>query len=492
MTLDQLHVENQPNGYDNPTLQEDIPGDPGNTPPTVPTHSPSHAKPIREPSVYVVEIVQEKGKDFDTTYEPYQNRDVKHPTTYWDTLFHMLKASLGTGILAMPNAFHNSGYLIGLVGTLLIGFLCTYSMHMLINCHYELCRRKKVPSLTYPGIAEAAFEEGPERLRWLAPIGQPLCNAFLIMYQIGTSCIYVVFIASNIKAVCDMYLGEHDVRTYMMYIFIPLVLICWVRNLKLLAPFSTVANIATVISFGITFYYVFTDVPSISERHAFGDFHGLPLFFGTVLFAMEAIGVIMPLENEMAKPKKFSSAMGVLNVSMVPITLLYTLVGFFGYIKYGEKAEGSITLNLPHDEKLAQSVKLMLAMAIYCTYALSQYVAFDLLWNNIIEPKLEKTKMKIIYEYGVRTTIVIITFVLAAAIPNLELFISLIGALCLATMGIALPAIIQMLTFWDSIHGLEKTIFVLKNLTMILIAVMGFLIGVTTSVSEIMHKIFLI
>jgi Transmembrane amino acid transporter protein. len=80
--------------------------------------------------------------------------------------------------------------------------------------------------------------------------------------------------------------------------------------------------------------------------------------------------------------------------------------------------------------------------------------------------------------------------VLAAAIPNLELFISLIGALCLATMGIALPAIIQLLTFWDSLHGLEKTIFILKNLTMILIAIMAFLIGVTTSVSEILHKIF--
>lgn len=83
---------------------------------------------------------------------------------------------------------------------------------------------------------------------------------------------------------------------------------------------------------------------------------------------------------------------------------------------------------MPHDEKLAQSVKLMLAMAIYCTYALSQYVAFDLLWNNIIEPKLEKTKMKIIYEYGVRTTIVIITCeylhprstYLSKVIPSLE------------------------------------------------------------------------
>ncbi len=52
---------------------------------------------------------------------------------YLDTIFHMLKASLGTGILAMPNAFHNAGYAVGLIGTLTIGFLCTYNIHMLVR-----------------------------------------------------------------------------------------------------------------------------------------------------------------------------------------------------------------------------------------------------------------------------------------------------------------------------------------------------------------------
>lgn len=50
-----------------------------------------------------------------------------------ETLLHMLKASLGTGILAMPNAFHNAGYVVGIVGTLVIGFLCTYCIHILVS-----------------------------------------------------------------------------------------------------------------------------------------------------------------------------------------------------------------------------------------------------------------------------------------------------------------------------------------------------------------------
>lgn len=58
----------------------------------------------------------------------------------------------------------------------------------------------------------------------------------------------------------------------------------------------------------------------------------------------------MPLENEMKEPKSFASPFGVLNCALFPITILYTFVGFFGYLQYGEKAAGSITLNLPDGE----------------------------------------------------------------------------------------------------------------------------------------------
>ena len=45
---------------------------------------------------------------------------------------------------------------------------------------------------------------------------------------------------------------------------------------------------------------------------------------------------------------------GVLNTSMSLITNLYIGVGFFGYLKYGEDIKGSISLNLPPSDVLAQ------------------------------------------------------------------------------------------------------------------------------------------
>lgn len=61
-----------------------------------------------------------------------------------ETLIHLLKGSLGTGILAMPNAFHHSGWVVGSIGTIVIGIICTYCIHMLLRSAYELCKRKKV------------------------------------------------------------------------------------------------------------------------------------------------------------------------------------------------------------------------------------------------------------------------------------------------------------------------------------------------------------
>lgn len=57
-----------------------------------------------------------------------------------------------------------------------------------------------------------------------------ITNAFLLTYQIGTCCIYVVFVASNIKAIVDYFTGvETDVRLFMVIILLPLILINWVN-----------------------------------------------------------------------------------------------------------------------------------------------------------------------------------------------------------------------------------------------------------------------
>lgn len=64
---------------------------------------------------------------------------------------------------------------------------------------------------------------------------------------------------------------------------------------------------------------------------------------------MEGIGLVMPVENEMKNPRRFLGCPGVLNTAMVIVISLFVVMGFFGYLQYGEEAKGSVTLNLPED-----------------------------------------------------------------------------------------------------------------------------------------------
>ncbi|XP_048505508.1 proton-coupled amino acid transporter-like protein CG1139 isoform X2 [Athalia rosae] len=419
-------------------------------------------------------------------YDPYLHREVEHPTTTADTLLHLLKGSLGTGILAMPKAFDNAGWAVGLIGTLLIGLLCTYCIHLLLKSEYEMCRRKKIASLTYPAVAENALREGPNFFKRFSKAAPHIINVFLMIYQLGGCSVYVVFIATNIKTALEPHVPIIDLRLYMLILLVPLIFINWVRNLKFLVPFSTIANIVSFVSFGIILYYIFREPLDFSEREPVGMLSNFPLFFGTVLFALEAIGVIMPLQNEMRTPKSFGRSFGVLNIGMGTVIILYLAVGFTGYIRYGNALLGSITLNLP-DEILAKSVQVLLAFSIYVTHALMCYVAIEISWNDYLGPKLEKSSHRLLWEYVLRTSLVIFTFLCAVAIPQLELFISLIGALSLSGLGLGFPAIIHTCAFWKVTHGSRKIIMVAKNSFVVIFGILGLVAGTYTSLRDIVE-----
>lgn len=121
-------------------------------------------------------------------------------------------------------------------------------------------------------------------------------NAFLLTFQLGTCCVYIVFISSNVKAVMDQYVEEIGIEIYMLIFLLPLILLNWIKNLKLLAPFSTLANCVTVVSFGTILYYIFSKGVTFEDRKPVGELANFPLYFGTVLFALEAVGVVSELK----------------------------------------------------------------------------------------------------------------------------------------------------------------------------------------------------
>ena len=59
---------------------------------------------------------------------------------------------------------------------------------------------------------------------------------------------------------------------------------------------------------------------------------------------------MLPLQSEMKIPEQFTKRFGVLNVGMTIVASLLIVMGFLGYLKYGDEVQGSLTLNLPQKD----------------------------------------------------------------------------------------------------------------------------------------------
>lgn len=428
-----------------------------------------------------VETGQGDGKSFD----PFSERKIDNPTTDCDTLTHLLKASLGTGILSMPIAFKNAGLLAGVFATILVAFVCTHCAYILIKCAHLLYYKTRRTEMGFADVAEVAFATGPQWGRKFAKPIRYLIQISLFATYFGTCSVYAVIVAANFQQIVDHYKEEgsesSSLRLITAFLLIPMILLSWVPNLKYLAPVSMVANIFMGTGLGITFYYLVWDLPSISAVPLFASIEDFPRFFSITIFAMEAIGVVMPLENNMKTPQHFVGICGVLNKGMSGVTLIYIFLGFLGYIKYQDATMDSITLNLPTEEIPAQVVKILIALAVYCTFGLQFYVCLDIAWNGL-KDRFQKKPM--LANYILRTVMVTGAVLLAVAVPTIEPFIGLIGAFCFSILGLLIPVFIETVTYWEVGFGPGNWV-ALKNIVICVIGLMALIFGSRSALMQI-------
>lgn len=78
-------------------------------------------------------------------------------------------------------------------------------------------------------------------------------------------------------------------------------------------------------------------------------------------------------------------------------------------------------------------------------------------------------------------------------VPDIDLVINLTGAMCLSIVGVALPAIINHLTFYNERRMQGRWayfLFCLKNIFIVLVGISAMFIGTTTSMKDIINKMY--
>ncbi|CAG9138118.1 hypothetical protein JYU34_000479 [Plutella xylostella] len=437
---------------------------------------------VYQSSDYILGLQLESKTESEKRKEEDDTHQVKHPTSYAETILHIFRGNIGTGLLAMGDAFKNGGLVFGSIMTVFLGIISVHSQHLLLNCSDEMYRqtkREKPPN--FADTVGLVFATASPRLRPLALPMKILVNLFLCATQLGFCCIYIVFIANNVKMICDQYFNL-ELSVHMIFVVVPILLVCMVRNLKYLTPFSTVANILMFLGVSVVIYEAAQNLPPVHTRAYIADWRQLPLYFGTAIYAFEGIGLVLPLKNEMRNPEVFQKPFGVLNVGMVIVGCIFITVGFLGYLQWGDDVAGSLTLNLEPGQIVSKLVQVAIALAMLLTYPLQFYVPVDITWPSLM--KRFGGSNPVAMELFYRVLLVLLTFILAESIPQLGLFISLVGAVSSTALALIFPPIIEMVMAAQK-PGRVTFYMVVKDLVIITLGIFIFVTGTFESITSI-------
>uniref|UniRef100_A0A182YF88 Amino acid transporter transmembrane domain-containing protein n=1 Tax=Anopheles stephensi TaxID=30069 RepID=A0A182YF88_ANOST len=370
-------------------------------------------------------------------YDPYKHRTISKPNSTFGTFVHVMKGAMGVGILSMPYAIRNGGLIFGVIGTFLLGMLYSHCVHLLVDTAYKICKRERIPMLSFAQTVDRACALGSPRMR---PMGKILKNVvdYFLMIPIS-SMIYMVFVGSTIHDVINARTDlDWDVRIYILLVAVPAIGITQVREIKYLVPFSAIATTLIFANVVISLYYIFKEPLSFDDRDLFPSFDSLTNFLG--------------------------------------------FIGVVGYLRYGDKIQGSITLNFPQEEDLAMVIQILSAVAILFSIGIFFYVPIETVWRRVHErvpPKWHvavQTLIRLAYLLGI--------VAIACAVPDIGTFVGFIGAVFNPILALWFPIIVDSIYRWPGDFGWMKWRLV-KNGLMALFGLYLLITGTISSVEDI-------
>ncbi|KAM5298596.1 proton-coupled amino acid transporter 2 [Ctenodactylus gundi] len=415
--------------------------------------------------------------------------------TGFQTLVHLVKGNMGTGILGLPLAVKNAGILMGPLSLLAMGFIACHCMHLLVMCARHFCHRLNKPFMDYGDTVMHGLEASPSL--WLqnhAHWGRRVVSFFLVVTQLGFCCVYIVFLADNLKQVIEAVNGTTtscyyngtvtltptmDSRLYMLASLPFLALLVLIRNLRVLTIFSMLANISMLVSLVIIAQHIAQGIPDPRQLPLVASWKTYPLFFGTAIFSFESIGVVLPLENKMKDARRFPA---ILSLGMSIITTLYIGIGALGYLRFGDDVKASITLNLPNCW-LYQAVKLLYILGILCTYALQFYVPAEII-IPCATARVAK-RWALLADLCIRLAMVCLTCVLAILIPRLDLVLSLVGSVSSSALALIIPPLLEILTYHS--EGISS-LTIAKDALISILGFVGFVAGTYQALDELIES----
>ncbi|GKV22338.1 hypothetical protein SLEP1_g32218 [Rubroshorea leprosula] len=329
-------------------------------------------------------------------------------TTFLKTCFNGLNALSGVGILSIPYALSQGGWL-SLIVLFLVAILCWYTGLLLRRCMDSSMRIK-----TYPDISELAFGYR----------GRAIVSIFLYLELYLVAVEFLILEGDNLHKlfpnmefkIAGLKIGGK--QGFVLLTSLVVLPSTWLKSLGIMAYFSAGGVLASIV------------------------------LVVCVLWVGAVDGVVFPtLCNSMKDRSKFSK---VLHVCFITSTIIYASMAVIGYRMYGEHLNAQVTLNLP--------VRKTSTKIAICTTLINPLTKYAIILTPLATAIEETTYLRNSRTLSIliRTALVGSTVVVALTIPFFGYIMAFIGASVDVTGSMLMPCLCYLKINKDSrSFGLE-------------------------------------
>lgn len=347
-------------------------------------------------------------------------------SSWYASVFLVVNAALGAGLLNFPQAYHQAGGVLVaiLIQALFLVFIVTAIMIL------AYCSDMK-GAATYQDVVRTVCGKNAQRASAM----------FLTTYCFGTCITFLIIIGDQWeefflfvakKFYCENQPWYMDrISTITITSIILILPLCFPKRIDFLKYASVVGviGILYVVAIVTIKYFLPHDPPGPikTKPDAWMDvFHVVP----TICFAYQCHVSIIPIYSCM-EPRNLKQFSKTVSVAMLLCVATYTGTAAFGYLTFGDLITSDILLSYDPDPAVIIAV-ILIAVKTYTTYPILLFcgrAAFECLWTDLrgLSPSLIASQ-----EHTRRIVMTLVwfvsTLVLAVFIPNIGIVIEILGA----------------------------------------------------------------
>ena len=377
----------------------------------------------------------------------------------WQAVANMTSFVQGVGTLALPYAVFKGG-LATILGFPLFASIHWYTGKVMIDCIYddncaEITEHKTVVERDKTQIASKIKSRVRDNYSELGKIlwpryGGVILDAFqsLDLLILGVS--YLISCGSLMAhSLPKSGLTEAMWASIVAALVLPFT---FVKNLACVAWQSLLSIMSLITMVSVLIWYTVTHYSTINSTDVlFWDTEGALVALGLVISSYCVYSILIPVEESMADPSKFGTALGI---SLSLATIFKVLFSLCGFLSFSNATDEVIGNNFPLGAPRT-IVGIVYVIYVIFSYTLVILPVFQSLDGFRLAFAVTCRIPFFIWSATTRFLVVFTTLFVAIVVPHFALLTAFVGSLALPFLEYIVPCLVHLKLKWRQLKPLQ-------------------------------------